>query len=81
MNEVMATLQWNYGVFNLQLLYCSADLTLIVQIENRTSNIHNAIKFTDSIAYDAYVDIFYGWLLFHQGRFVFVSKNILLVKC
>ena len=30
MNEVMATLQWNYAVFNLQLLYCSADLTLIV---------------------------------------------------
>ena len=44
-----------------------------------TSNIHNAIKFTVSIAYDAYVDIFYGRLLFHQGRFVFVSKNILLV--
>ena len=45
-----------------------------------TSNIHNAIKFTVSIAYDAYVDIFYGGLLFHQGRFVFVSKNILLVS-
>ena len=45
-----------------------------------TSNIHNAIKFTVSIAYDAYVDIFYGSLLFHQGRFVFVSKNILLVS-
>ena len=45
-----------------------------------TSNIHNAIKFTVSIAYDAYVDIFYGGLLFHQGRFIFVSKNILLVK-
>ena len=44
-----------------------------------TSNIHNAIKFKVSIAYDAYVDIFYGRLLFHQGRFVFVSKNILLV--
>ena len=44
-----------------------------------TSNIHNAIKFTVSIAYDVYVDIFYGGLLFHQGRFVFVSKNILLV--
>ena len=43
------------------------------------SNIHNAIKFTVYIAYDAYVDIFYGRLLFHQGRFVFVSKNILLV--
>ena len=44
-----------------------------------TSNIHNAIKFTVSIAYDAYVDIFYGRLLFHQGHFVFVSKKILLV--
>ena len=44
-----------------------------------TSNIHNAIKFTVSIAYDAYVDIVYGRLLFHQGRFVFVSKNIFLV--
>ena len=44
-----------------------------------TSNIHNAIKFTVSIAYDAYVDIFYGRLLFHEGRFVFVSKNIFLV--
>ena len=44
-----------------------------------TSNIHNAIKFTVSIAYDAYVDIDDGGLLFHQGCFVFVSKNILLV--
>ena len=44
-----------------------------------TSNIHNAIKFTVSIADDAYVDIFYGGLLFHQGRFVFVSKNLFLV--
>ena len=45
-----------------------------------TSNVHNAINFTVSIAYDAYVDIFYGGLLFNQGRFVFVSKNILLVE-
>ena len=44
-----------------------------------TSNIHNAIKFTVSIAYDAYVDIFYGGLLFHRGHFVFVNKNLLVL--
>ena len=45
----------------------------------KSGRVPAGIKFTVSIAYDAYVDIFYGRLLFHQGRFIFVSKNILLV--
>ena len=61
MNKVMAILQRNDGGFNLQLLYCSTDLTAnSLKMKIGTSNIHNAIKFTVSIAYGAYVDIFYG---------------------
>ena len=41
-----------------------------------TSNIHNAVKFTVSIAYDAYVDIFYGCVpTFSSGPLCFCQQK------